>query len=115
MRFIYRVENDDGNGPYRNINEDVFPSSVYYGRHANLRHPTPYRDSLLKRLDRDECCGFISVEQFRKWFNKEDRKRLVKHNFHITLYRANSYRLGEYQAVFKKSSSDLVKTISINI
>lgn len=72
---IWRVENIDGIGCYRNRN-----TKEILHRHITSREtPNPYEDIGINRsLKKNEICGFLNIEQARKWFNKIELIALKK-------------------------------------
>lgn len=76
MKLFYRVEVEQGYGPY-NWGSELYELGPNAERAA--RHPTPWAEELWDPEDfwtqdagyRDEVCGFISEAQLRAWFDDE--------------------------------------------
>jgi hypothetical protein len=116
-RYVYRIENGHGQGPYTT---DFWPrrsSSPYFGP----RHLGPRDDSGLDwdclALSYKYSFGFRSMEQMRFWFyRKEWRGAMQKAGYRLTKWRvsAGDARLSDAQAVFRRDLSTLVETIDLN-
>lgn len=79
MAIVFRVENSEGIGPYRqNDNLDIIDNM------ANYNQPIPYRDNGIERDPlSDELCGFISEVQAYDWFS----------NYQLSLLKERGYTL----------------------
>lgn len=117
---VYRVENEEGVGPYH--------SSWYYHSeigylHSNSKHPSIQTDKIIEgkigRLSYDEYkkyfCGFKSLLQYKEWFSLRLRKLLKKHNFKLNIYKIDKRNViqSDKQIVFKLSKAKFVKTIDL--
>lgn len=93
--FFYRVENGDGEGPYRC--EAPTPN---FNRRPTVckRHPVPSDDTLLvdnfykrTKMSIYSCdswlFGFTDLDQLTFWFTEKDRKALEKDGFKVSVYR----------------------------
>jgi hypothetical protein len=127
MGLIYRIENDDGLGPYQGRkNDDTSLLPMKY----STEHPAVWDDSMLInkinqqiRIDaegQDEYksvgvwgfidgkyhFGFGSQDQLRRWvYNDAWMVNLDKHGFHLSVYEVPEMAMmvGHTQAIFQKS------------
>lgn len=75
---IYRVENNKGKGCYRDKRTKEI---IDWGTEYN---PLPRDDKGIERqTERNEICGFESLEQVEKWFNEKELKGLAKLGFEL--------------------------------
>jgi hypothetical protein len=110
---VYRIEDENGTGPYRKDWGGVYPNSA-------ARHPTPTSDAALGFYGihpgslRDQYhFGFVSVAQLRFWFYRQDwLEALDKAGFRLTKWRvpAGLCRTSDAQAVFLRAQSIKVST-----
>ena len=86
-QIIYRVENPEGIGPYRpHILDEVFPEDIKVildSHSGDLKRPLPQQDTIGRRPRPNEICGFVSVKQALKWFNKDLLADLAMFDFHL--------------------------------
>ncbi len=109
--IIYRVENEEGKGPY----------------HANLpgisylsydHRPPSYTLEKWDVLEYDNMrkyhFGFPNLKALKEWF-EEDFNRLAKHGFWVNKYKGkgNVFDKTDKQLVFNKEKSILLETITI--
>lgn len=80
--WVWRVEDENGEGPYRNGNGDLWDYED--GHHTSYNgHPLPSEEFPAKDLKRIHYYdsnhnfkfGFVSIRQYHKWFNKAERNR----------------------------------------
>lgn len=94
--LVYRVENDEGFGPYQYLWEYTYDILV---SHDNESHPSPYVDWVdggwFKYRD-DLFCGLISLEHLKKWFEGW-LDVLTEHGFQIVTYEATEVYFGDDQ------------------
>jgi hypothetical protein len=69
MPLVYRIENNNGRGPYvDNPDKDMF--SIISGN-VSIDRPLPRDDSGINRNPYDEeLCGFLNETQAKTWFNE---------------------------------------------
>jgi len=81
MQEIYRVEDKDGYGCYTTTSFEFFEK--YLLEHSDLKRTIyPEKDIGIMREQYDEeICGFLTLEQARKWFTKKELKLLKKEEF----------------------------------
>lgn len=96
---VYRVEADDGTGPYRRIY-----TLVYYGQpverlarllesHNAPRHPGPVADGM-PRVSRNYYYGFVDLAALWRWFGTEiDMTNGLLCWFNVVEYRCVSKRV----------------------
>lgn len=89
MLTVYRLEDIEGIGPYRNdrlklkpkYREMIREHSGYNGRDD---YPVIYEDILhgRARMTEEHLCGFDSLEKLKKWFGRY-LKYLLKNGFRV--------------------------------
>jgi len=82
MPKIYRVENEEREGCYAFV-EDTFK---ILGEHfINLeKYPEPLIDKKIKRNPlTEEICGFLNLEQSKKWFSDIELLELEKLGYYL--------------------------------
>lgn len=108
---VLRVENKNGEGPYRAM-MDCLPSGMY---DSDIQ-PGPYRDGI------DECSfsypmlfGFVDDEQLLRWFNPhnsicwEQYKFMANHEYQIVEYHDVEEVINGYsQVIFKPTKNKKV-------
>jgi hypothetical protein len=116
--LIYRIEKQDGNGPYASR------SRVDWGLTAPYedRHPGPMSDPLLRqkwtqlKLEYEAhlySFGFKDEEQLRVWFyDKEWLQAMKAVGLRLTLWEVQDgfFHIGDTQAVFRKDKAILIQT-----
>ena len=105
---VYRVERDDGAGPYRTLTYENIHDDDYSETYRGGRRPSPWDDGL-ERVQESDYFAFVSLCQLRYWFNERDRTLLASHGFHIAVYRVATHlvRRGGCQCIFCKSQATL--------
>lgn len=78
--FIYRIEQDDGLGCYRFLDE-----IQWLQEHSRLNgRPCPAEDKGIERgMEDEEICGFTSLTQLKQWFKLAEIKSLREEGFTI--------------------------------
>lgn len=109
---IYRVEDRDGEGPYR-LSHHLWADEGNY--HDDERYPTMQEDrGLVPRLKeireigvKSFYFGFSSMDQLRQWFSKDELVRLYQRGYRITSYVVHEIHQipGERQTIFLKRYS----------
>ncbi len=115
--LVYRIETEDGDGPYGGAEPKWGLNKPYCGD----RHPTPEDDSKLRdawiKIVRDGFSsdwrfGFTSVDQMRAWFYEDDWL-VAMHDIGLGLVvygcSTDEVRLGHTQAVFERGRCDVVE------
>lgn len=108
--LIFRVEHAIKKiGPYRlgllqNFKE-LYNSNKY---------PNPY-DEGLNFFQNKHICGFSSIKQHKKWFNKDYRKLLHQMAMVLNIYSVEDKycEIGKKQCIFEKDKGLLITTVSI--
>jgi len=101
---IYRIQNCDGVGPYNSNVDGAW--SILSGHRTVNGHPSPHDDIGIKRRPKDEeKCGFLSMEQLRNWFNKQELNQLKKLGFFIAEVKGRITAIGEKQILFIPDSA----------
>lgn len=108
---IYRVENDDGRGPYWDnpcveFNDKLFKALSSHNE-DDEKHPTPCYDCFsAPRLGPEIFCGFLSLQQVRDWFTKQERKLLRDDGFKFKAFDIPKKFVweGRKQCVFLRNS-----------
>lgn len=85
MPIVYRVQNDDGYGPYGCNAFKTGVTSSDWARdtdpfHEN--HPCPYEDGI-DRHPPSWLCGFDSLDKLLEWFTKEEINNLEALGFNV--------------------------------
>ena len=120
--LVYRVENQDGIGPYRcryveNIDEKTLQWIYKYDEILADKH-TPWRSTYHQTISSVmgfECgmvCGFDSKEKLKKWFHGF-RYGLRKNGFVCNVYEVAKAPTDGRQVCFDKKKARLVRTIKI--
>ena len=122
MDTIFRVQDENGYGPYRpnymllsDIQNDI-RNDILYGDLLRLKrvedteddpHPTPCADKLIQRnCEMHEYFGFIDHEQALNWFPQEILDKLEKIGFFLCEVKGTITAIGEKQVLFKKETHD---------
>ncbi len=119
MRVV-RVENAQGEGPYRGCNLPAWDSSAF----TYDTHPTPTSDFGLRdwwcdldyAISRHYVFAFRDKEQLSEWFYRDDWVyQLRVAGFVLATYEVSypDVRVGERQAVFIKERAQLVASEEI--
>jgi len=81
--------------------------------------PGPYDDGLNKHLesrlgnDPYHVFGFISLEQFAKWFNSKELYNLTDLGFRLSVYHASNVITSDFQCIFFKHEAVLEKECNL--
>lgn len=126
--LIYRIEDEDGGGPYRGDNSHLNP---FGSTSASDRHPLPVDDSLLQEsirfrmgrdlsasdatwihwssfLESDFIFGFTSIDQMRNWVYKDEwLYTMDKNGFFLSEFNVPKHHVcvGNTQAVFRRKEA----------
>lgn len=94
---VYRIENDDGIGPY-SVDETV--DLIGDHKYSN-GHPVPKKDKGIQRpQEPEERCGFLSMKQLKSWFSESEIVNLRDLGFFITELTGKITAIGEKQVLF---------------
>lgn len=110
MKWLYRMENCEGIGPYRGGDPLEFNDTH---KHCSGQCPSPWRDPDFKSFwdqlhSRDTYdqwqFGFKSIAQLHRWFDANEINELAKHGFYVVaipIEMVRTYRVGKKQVIFK--------------
>lgn len=100
--IVYRVE--------REKPEWIWKRPIF----GNPRQPLAVSDGI-KHAGPDERFGFRTLCQFRRWFNKTERKVLRQYEFKLAKYEVPDHHvsIGGKQVVFDIQPAKLLKRVSI--
>ena len=98
MKYVWRIENEHGIGPYRSCATCIDDSSTE-------DHPTPHHDKKIGRyICYMEYCGFESIYSLYDWFTAEEIRELQYEGFEIVKYEVGKEvqitAVGERQVLF---------------
>ena len=100
MNYIYRVQDSNGNGCYREL------GSRYWAEqdHDDEDHPMPSEDGIdiddYKDLPDDHRFGFRTKDQAMRWFNERELENLAEHGYYLKRVRGKVIMDGFKQCVF---------------
>lgn len=78
--MIYRVENKNGRGCYRDSRTKKFLVNHLF----NINHPSPENDKNIQRkVGENEICGFLNLKQALKWFTLKELYYLKKLGYRL--------------------------------
>lgn len=114
--LIYRVENQDGRGPFHKVYEIMDEEShiVYDGYLDQMfgdysRHPPP-TDEMVSR----GVFGCSTLESLAEWFDHSDvRKMLTAVGFSISIYKVKNVMHGINQVSFAKKNAKLINILPL--
>lgn len=90
--LIYRIEAEDGLGPYRLISSRTLKqqelAKQLLSEHNDGTHPTPQQEGVKDVLVKNGLMGFSSVEQLNYWF-KNHLNALKNSGYYMTTYKVN--------------------------
>lgn len=110
---MFRVEKQDGTGPYGNDADGEYLQQMN-AQHGDADHPDPFDDELLDGIYPDERCGFPTLCALEDWFDGY-MDSLAECGYRIAVYTVpfHDVRYGLKQAVFLKRDAAPVRTFSI--
>lgn len=96
---IFRVEDEFGLGPYHYVDDITYDIVAHHDR--DRHHPTPSCDKGIQRCICDyEICGFLNMEQLKKWFTDLELNDLKDNGYIIKeIEVAKITAIGEYQVL----------------
>lgn len=109
---VYRVEHEDGSGPYMYKPYDQWMS---HDHNNSYNHPGIWRDFADRDVDDlySHVCGFSGIEQFVAWFNLVERRRLDSLGYKLCEYETKALTSSRTQAIFRKSEATLKNKIGL--
>jgi len=116
--FVYRVENNDGRGPYQGnwvvrYKGHKYTSSDLGKSHGGIQYPNIYEDDLSVRK---ECfCACPSKAKICQWFNFKWRSILHLADYHVGVYKISIkdvlFGSSGKQVMFVKNNSKYIKSM----
>lgn len=110
MTIVYRIEQDNGDGPY-------FGKTRYEIRydfiHGSVSHPGPQQDNL-SMFSHEHICGFKDIKSYKKWFcTGVCRKSLRDLDFKLNVYSLLNYNIeyGKTQVIFKRKHAEKIMSL----
>ena len=105
--IVYRVENEEGKGPYRDRSPSEFRDDMVDRHSCCPDHPLPEDDGLLAihKLGLEISYGFSSLESLHEWFSEYELEMLYNEGYVIQTYEASEVHKGEHQVVFAKQTA----------
>lgn len=114
MEIFYRIENENGYGPY-GVSWD------WMTKEHDIEHgcPGPNSDFIINKeikltfvLKSFHVFGFDSFEKLLTWFDKKEIEILYNMGFSVTKYIGENFHITNYQAIFKKVSKEKEYSLS---
>ena len=102
--FIYRIQDSDGRGPFKPGFSHVWVNER--GDHENLKPCTQQFDGIRNKLLLSEHygCGCKNLKQLRRWFTKQEYKKLKKYGYRaVKMKVARIVAESEIQVVFGRA------------
>jgi len=102
---VYRVENIDGEGPYRANVLGYKMDEMMKAHNESSYHKDPHEDigiPLWRKANSQFVCGFHSLELLKKWFNGYEEV-LHSNGYKISVYSTDIMEKGDRQCVFLKN------------
>lgn len=114
--IIYRVESEDGGGPYngpkadRALSEELFYSNIWH-------QPPPSVDiaDWWPSSNKSWRYGFESAELLKRWFEPKFYKALDQVGFMVAIYDVpdDAVKCGKFQCAFKFKSAKRLKHVPL--
>ena len=99
MALLYRIQDEEGHGPYRHL----FFVDGLLSHHTHPEFPSPQRDSGIRRyIQPNEFCAFASLDSLCQWFTGEELYYLEAAGYQIVPVEGNITARGEKQVLFVK-------------
>ncbi len=90
MQTIYKVENKEGKGCYRELGDHAKKILKIISKEASIQKPMRVMDKGIGRDQKyNEICGFISEGQALSWFNKKQLLKLEKYGYNLKSIEVN--------------------------
>ena len=72
MQTIWRIENEEGVGPYQGDMDDSSLAELISSHNTDNTKPAPCDDQGIRRYpEGEEICGFKDMAQVREWFDRD--------------------------------------------
>ena len=111
MKKCYRVETNNGNGPFQTHVSDKFCKLIRQAYHDG-KHPIPVFS--IQQMDWNEIFAFKNMSTILKWFDAAMRNELHKHGYHVAEYKVPAYsRSDDIQVTFLQDCAKLIKYHSL--
>lgn len=111
MKKCFRIENEDGVGPFQSFVSDKF-DLLSKRAYDDGKHPLP--KFAIAFMDVDEIFAFKKISTIREWFNKDMLEELYYNGYFISEYKLGAYsRADAIQVTFLKNYATLVNTHSL--
>lgn len=110
--LVYRVETEDGKGPYRGMTGHPDPEFHYRlaRNHSDYAHPAAEVDGIdVWKLDLSYACGFGSLEALYTWFG-DAMYKLESVGFRLNIFDAPDVEEGRNQLMFDRPKATKLKT-----
>lgn len=108
---VFRVEDENGHGPYHNKGARSLFDMWADGRHnADNGRPLPkydienWNELYSEGVIEDYCYGFLYLEQLHSWFSKSELTKLKCLGYNVQQHEVDEQHilLGDYQIAFIK-------------
>jgi len=120
--LVYRIENAQGFGPYRqepyhnDMVSNFNPHSVnMWDFERQQPRPIPRNDGI-ENMQEDEFCGFSSLDDLIQWFDSLI-PQLEFYDYCVSIYKVKKrfVRFGKRQVVFQRAKALLVERLTPQI
>ena len=111
MPTVFRVEDEDGAGPYMHTNLEWQKEVDILKHQSGPTHPPAQRDQGIDRYIRKgvECCAFKNITQLRRWFTRKQLRLMeATKGFTIIKYDAIITAVGKNQCLVSMQSMKVV-------
>ena len=113
---IFRIEAEDGKGPYTSKHYWKNWEKYHSGWKFPDSYPTPHKEGIIE-VSYQWHSGFISAEQLLDWFTRDQLLEIENTypGFRISIYsvKAKFRNCSKKQAIFCKEEAKIVKTYTI--
>lgn len=110
MDKIWRVQNIDGQGCYRQVDDELLEMNPW----RPSRQPLPEDDKGIdRRILEEEYCGFESKEQALQWFDTEVLLKLEQVGYMLTEIEGYITARGKCQVLFVKDRASFPEVNTI--
>lgn len=101
--LVYRLEDDKQYGAFSKQGRTGFSPGLDVTGNSPSRHPTPNMEGM--KYTENHYCGFKSISQLRRWFNKKQRAEIKRFApmFNISVYEVPTEEVifGKFQVMFE--------------
>ena len=115
--LVYRVENDNGRGPYVGNNRHWTQREHSFSKH-HVGINEEFRNLEIEEIASRERCGFDSLKSLYRWFNnRQERFNLKREGFKVVTYEvgASHVRKAKKQLAFDINMAYNINTEEINV